>query len=87
MLKSENAYVQKERESHFSDVVKTHSEKKAKVVPNENKTHTEEVCKLIPGKGNSDRNAAPRDGGLTLDSGVPKKIVPPSVKSEPKKFS
>lgn len=90
MLKSGKPFVAKntEKQGHIPNEIKTHSEHKAKVVPNENKTHFEdETCKLVPGKGNTDRDAPPADGGMTLDSGVPKKIVPPSHKTDNKFFS
>lgn len=91
MLKSGKAYVKTTPDpaGHIPDEIKTHAEQKAKIVPNENKTHSEgdEVCRIVPGKGNTNKDSAPPDGGLTLDNGVPKKIVPPSHKAEGKVYS
>ena len=91
MLKSGKAFVRTTPDpaGHIPDEIKTHSENKARVVPNENKTHSEEdeVCRIAPGKGNTHTDSEPADGGLTLDSGEPKKIVPPSAKTESKFYS
>ncbi|MGN1109536.1 MAG: hypothetical protein ACI4RK_09170 [Oscillospiraceae bacterium] len=91
MLESGKAYVKATPDpaGHIPDEIKTHAEQKAKVVPNENKTHSEETarCRIVPGKGKTPEDTPPADGGLTLDSGVPKKIVPPSSKPEGKVFS
>lgn len=92
MLKSGKAFVKitPEREDHsIPEEIKTHAENKAKVVPDANKTHSEDkdVCRIVPGKGNTPKDAAPADGGLTLDSGVPKKIVPHVAKPDEKMYS
>lgn len=89
MLKSGKPFVAKntEKQGHIPNDIKTHSEHKARVIPEENKTHAEDdVVKLVPGKGVSDKDAPPADGGITLDSGSPK-IVPPSHKTDNKFFS
>lgn len=92
MLESGKAFVKitPEREGHtVPDEIKTHSEEKAKVIPEENKTHSFDtsVCRIVPGKGASPEDAAPPDGGLTLDSGKPKKIAPRIEKPKGRKFS
>lgn len=91
MLESGKAFVKTTPDpaGHIPDYIKTHTEKKAKVVPNENKSSSEEDlrCRIVPGKGNTPENTEPADGGLTLSSGVPKKIVPPNNKPDNKVFS
>lgn len=92
MIKSAKAFVKtySEHEGHtIPDEIKTHSEEKAKVIPDANKTHSVDiaVCKIAPGKGATPEDIVPPDGGLTLESGVTKKIVPHIEKPEGKKFS
>ncbi len=89
MLKSGKPYVKNssEDENFFTDVVKTHSEERVRVIPNENKTHSEEIVKLVPGKGNTDKDTASFDSGLLPEDDAPKKIVPPGEKKNRQRFS
>lgn len=85
MLKSGKAFVKTtpDRAGRVPDSIKSHSEQKARVIPNENKTHFEEGVRLVPGKGITPEDAAPIST-LTLEGDAPKKIVPPSPKSDNK---
>lgn len=85
MLKSGKAYVKSTPDpaGRVPDSIKNHSEQKARVIPNENKTHFEEGLRLVPGKGITPEDTPPIST-LTLESDIPKKIVPPSPKSDNK---
>ncbi|MGN0674352.1 MAG: hypothetical protein ACI4KG_01245 [Oscillospiraceae bacterium] len=81
MLESGKAFVKTipaNSSGSVPDEIKIHTQKTAKVVPDENKTHSGDAsrCRIIPGERIPDIDSELKYEGLSLNSGEQIKIVP-----------